>query len=140
MSLKVEILEKSFQEVAPHAEEFVADFYERLFTMFPEVQHLFKDTDMKAQRMKLIGAMAMVIKNLRNTRIVSMALQDLGRRHEEMGVEREHYPMAGAALLEAFAGFFGEKWTPDVKEAWTDACNAIAAMMCEGYESSKEAA
>lgn len=54
----------------------------------------------------------MVIKNLRNTKIVSMALHDLGWRHEEMGVEREHYPMIGAALLETFAGFFGEKWTP----------------------------
>ncbi len=140
MSLKVEVLEKSFQEVAPHAEEFVADFYERLLTMLPEVQHLFKDTDMEVQRTKLIGALAMVIKNLRNTRIVSMALQDLGRRHEEMDVEREHYPMVGAALLETFAGFFGEKWTPDVKEAWTAAYNAIAAMMYEGYESSKEAA
>ncbi|MEE9196960.1 MAG: globin domain-containing protein, partial [bacterium] len=92
------------------------------------------------QRTKLIGAMAMVIKNLRNTRIVSMTLQDLGRRHEEMGVEREHCPMVGAALLETFAGFFGEKWTPDVKEAWTDAYDAIAAMMYEGCESSKEAA
>lgn len=71
MSLKVEVLEKSFQEVAPHAEEFVADFYERLFTMFPEVQHLFNDTDMKTQRMKLIGALAMVIKNLRNTRMTT---------------------------------------------------------------------
>ncbi len=77
MSLKVEILEESFQEVAPHAEEFVADFYERLLTMLPEVQHLFKDTDMEVQRTKLIGALAMVIKNLRNTRIVSMALQFL---------------------------------------------------------------
>lgn len=57
-----------------------------------------------------------------------------------MGVEREHCPMVGAALLETFAGFFGEKWTPDVKKEWTDACNAIAAMMYEGYEPSKEAA
>ncbi|MEE8209753.1 MAG: globin domain-containing protein [bacterium] len=112
MSLKVEVLEKSFQEVAPHAEEFVADFYERLLTMLPEVQHLFKDTDMEVQRTKLIGALAMVIKNLRNTRIVSMALQDLGRRHEEMDVEREHYPMVGAAILETFAGFFGEEVDP----------------------------
>lgn len=140
MSLKIELLEESSQEVAPSAEEFVANFYERVVTMFPEVQHLFEDADESVQREKFLGGLVMVIKNLRNTKVVSMALQDLERRHEEMGVEREHYPMVGAALPETFSDFLGEKWTPEVKQAWTDAYNAIAALMYEGYEPSKEAA
>jgi hemoglobin-like flavoprotein len=39
---------------------------------------------------------------------------------------RQHYPIVGAELLKTFEAYLGEDWTPEVKQAWTDAYGAIA--------------
>lgn len=140
MALKVELLEESFRELAPRGEEFVEAFYERLFDMFPEIQYLFKDTDMEAQRKKLLGALVMVIENLKKTEILGPALQELGKRHEDKGVQREHYPMVGVSLLKTFEDFLGDKWTLEVREAWAEAYDGIVGLMYSGYKVTKDAA
>ncbi|NEQ84039.1 MAG: flavohemoprotein, partial [Moorea sp. SIO2I5] len=38
MSLQVELLEESFEKIKPSATEFVASFYENLFTDYPAAQ------------------------------------------------------------------------------------------------------
>ncbi len=61
MTLQIELLETSFQAIAPHGEAFVTAFYERLFTRFPQTRAFFASTDMKEQRKKLLGALVLVI-------------------------------------------------------------------------------
>src|SRR6266851_4547967 len=57
MTLQIELLESSFQAIAPQGEAFVTAFYERLFTQFPQTRAFFASTDMKEQRKKLLGAL-----------------------------------------------------------------------------------
>src|SRR5215469_16974833 len=78
MALQIEFLETSFQRIAPQGEAFVTAFYERLFTRFPETRAFFASTDMKEQRKKLLGALALVIQNLRKPEVLTSALQGLG--------------------------------------------------------------
>jgi hemoglobin-like flavoprotein len=132
MALQIELLETSFQALAPSGEAFVTDFYERLFTRFPQTRDFFASTDMKEQRKKLLGALALVIHNLRKPEALTSALKGLGQRHIKYGVRPEHYSIVGAVLLETFAEFLGERWTPAYHDAWAGAYEVICAIMLEG--------
>jgi nitric oxide dioxygenase len=132
MTLQIELLESSFQAVAPRGEEFVTAFYERLFTSFPQTRAFFASTDMKEQRKKLLGALALVIQNLRKPEVLTSALQGLGQRHVSYGVLPEHYPIVGGVLLETFSDVLGDRWTPAYHEAWAQAYEAICALMLQG--------
>ena len=132
MTLQIELLETSFQAITPCGEEFVTAFYERLFTRYPQTRAFFASTDMKEQRKKLLGALALVIQNLRKPEVLTSALQGLGQRHVSYGVLPEHYPIVGAVLLETFADLLGERWTPAYHEAWAQAYEAVCALMLQG--------
>ena len=132
MALQIELLETSFQAIAPRGEEFVTAFYERLFTQFPQTRAFFATTDMKEQRKKLLGALLLVIQNLRKPEVLTSALAGLGQRHVTYGVRPEHYPIVGAVLLETFADLLGERWTPAYHDAWAQAYEAVCSIMLEG--------
>ena len=132
MTLQIDVLETSFQEIAPHGEAFVAAFYARLFAQFPQTRAFFTTTDMKEQEKKLLGALLLVIQNLRKPDVLAPALKGLGQRHAAYGVRPEHYPIVGAVLLDTFAAFLGEGWTPARREAWAQAYEAVSALMLAG--------
>ncbi|MDJ0594988.1 MAG: globin family protein [Pleurocapsa sp. MO_226.B13] len=137
MSLQVELLEQSFDSVKPHADEFVNSFYENLFTAHPEAKPLFETTDMEAQKKKLLNSLVLVVENLRNPDVLNGALKGLGARHVKYGALPEHYPLVGEALLTTFEQYLGEKWKPDVKQAWVDAYGAISEIMLDGADYSQ---
>ena len=137
MSLQVETLEKSFDAIKPQANEFVASFYENLFTANPEAKPLFDTTDMEAQKKKLLGSLVLVVESLRKPEILNGALRGLGARHVKYGALPEHYPLVGSALLTTFGQYLGEQWTPNVKQAWTDAYVAISEIMLDGADYSQ---
>jgi len=132
MALQIELLETSFQAIAPHGEALVKAFYERLFSNYPHTRAFFASTDMKEQRKKLLGALILVIQNLRKPEVLTSALKGLGQRHAAYGVRPEHYPIVGTILLETFADFLGDDWTPAYQDAWAQAYEAICALMLEG--------
>ena len=137
MSLQVELLEQSFEEVKPQANEFVDSFYENLFSANPEAKPLFEHTNMASQKKMLLNSLVMVVENLRNPDVLSQALKGLGARHVKYGALPEHYPLVGGALLTTFEQYLGEKWTPETKEAWVGAYGAIAEIMLDGADYSQ---
>lgn len=134
MSLNVELLEKSFQRVKPRATEFAASFYENLFADYPQAKPLFAHTDMTEQRKHLIKALVLVVENLRKPDVLSEALKQMGARHVNYGTLPQHYPMVVETSLKTFESYLGADWTPEVKQAWTDAYAAIVNMMLEGAD------
>ena len=132
MTLQIELLGTSFQATTPCGEEFVTAFYERLFTRFPETRAFFASTDMKEQRKQLLGALALVIQNLRKPEVLTSALHGLGQRHVAYGVLPEYYPVVGFILLETFADVLGDDWAPVYHHAWAQAYEAVSAIMLEG--------
>ncbi len=64
-------------------------------------------------------------------------MRGLGARHVKYGALPEHYPLVGSALLTTFRQYLGEKWTPEVKEAWTGAYGAISEIMLDGADYSQ---
>ena len=137
MSLQVELLEQSFQGIQPNADKFVSSFYINLFTANPEARSLFKTTDMEAQKKKLLGSLVLVVNSLKKPDVLETTLRGLGARHVKYGALPEHYPLVGNALLTTFEQYLGDKWTPEVKQAWVDAYKVISETMLDGADYSE---
>ncbi|HEV2461326.1 MAG TPA: globin domain-containing protein [Ktedonobacterales bacterium] len=127
-----ELLETSLQAVVLHGEAFVTAFYERLFSRFPETSALFAATDMLEQRKKLQRTLSLIIEHLQEPDALAPMLRDLGWRHVGYGVQQEHYRMVGAVLLETFADFLGQHWTPAHHDAWVKGYEAVSSLMVQG--------
>lgn len=124
----------SFSKVAPIAEQAAALFYGRLFEIAPEVQPLFKASDMKEQGRKLMGTLAVVVKGLDDLPALMPAVEALARKHVGYGVSAAHYAPVGAALLWTLEQGLGEGFTPTVKDAWTTAYRALSGAMIAAAE------
>lgn len=135
--LQIELLENSFEEVKPRADEFVGSFYSNFFTDYPAAQPLFAHANMQEQGNKLLASLVFVIENLRNPGALTKTLKGLGARHVEYGALPAHYPLVGNSLLKTFEQYLGDDWTPDVKQAWVDAYGLIADVMLEGADYDK---
>jgi hemoglobin-like flavoprotein len=131
MSLNVPVLRRSFNLVAPSAERLSQRFYDRLFQNYPQVQPLFADLEMPAQRKKLIASLIMVVENLENPQKLTHYLQQLGIRHVDYGTEPGHYDAVGENLLAVLGEIAGDAWTDEVRDAWADAYGVIAKIMIE---------
>ncbi|MGB3557487.1 MAG: pentapeptide repeat-containing protein, partial [Geitlerinemataceae cyanobacterium] len=130
--LPVELLEQSFEKIKPHAEEFVASFYENLFQANPELKRLFANTEMTIQHKKLLQSLILVVENLRNPEALGAVLENLGARHVGYGTVPKQYGAVGAALLLTFEQYLQDDWTPEVKKAWHNAFTAITKKMLKG--------
>jgi purine-binding chemotaxis protein CheW len=132
--LNVELLEQSFNALAPRSEELVARFYEELFKRHPQVKPMFANTTVEEQQKKLLAALVLVINHLRKPEQLSAALKGLGAKHQAYGAVDEHYDAVAAVLLDVMAELAGELWMPAVASAWKNALTTIKGVMLSGYE------
>jgi hemoglobin-like flavoprotein len=126
--LQVAAVQRSFSLVVPIKEQAAQIFYDRLFSVDPSLKKLFKG-DMKEQGKKLMSALALVVAGLANPQSILPKVEELGRKHVGYGVEDRHYDTVGGALLWTLEKGLGDKFTPDVKEAWTAAYTLLANVM-----------
>lgn len=131
---QIDLVQKTFASVVPIKETAAELFYNRLFELDPSLKSLFSG-DMRQQGQKLMAAMAQVVGGLKQWERVEAAVQELGRRHVDYGVKPEHYDTVGAALLWTLEQGLGEAFTPDVKQAWAAAYQAIATTMIDAAKS-----
>lgn len=126
---QIELLETSFADVDAARDAAAALFYERLFVHDPSLKRLFGDTDMAVQGQKLLTALRLVVGSLRNLPAVVPALETLAVRHTGYGVRDEHYATVGTALIETLSLYFGPRFTPELRAAWTGAYETVASVM-----------
>ena len=136
MSNDVEILETSFDLIAPRGDELMDEFYSRLFDAAPAVRPLFS-ADMRKQKAMLLSALLLIRKSVRNLDGLVPTLHALGARHVAYGALPEHYPVVGSVLIESMAAIAGDAWTAEIESAWGAAFNVIAGAMIEGAESAE---
>jgi methyl-accepting chemotaxis protein len=132
MPLAIDALETSFDLVAPRGHELMDVFYARLFTAAPAVVPLFAASDMRRQKTKLLGALVLLRKSLRDLDAIVPTLRELGARHAGYGAEPEHYPVVGRVLIAAMAEVAGDRWRAEYQQAWAEAFELVAAAMIAG--------
>ena len=128
---QIELLEETFSKLVDKGERMVEKFYVELFSRYPDVKPMFDGVDQKEQEKKLLSALALVINNLRKPEALGPALTNLGKNHQKYGAVAEHYPAVAQILLDVMSEFAGDLWTDEVKQAWTNALNTVAAAMLE---------
>jgi len=97
----------------------VDEFYKRLFELAPEVRQLFKG-DMDLQAQKFSDTFAWVIEHLERPHELCQQLRALGARHSGYNVRTDQYAPVGSALIWMFQRTLGDRFTPDMEEAWLE--------------------
>lgn len=127
---KIELVQNSFAKVEPIADTAAEIFYARLFELDPSLKPMFKG-DMKEQGRKLITMISTAVNGLNNLEAIVGAVQDLGKRHIDYGVKKEHYATVGQALLDTLEKGLGDDFTPEVKDAWAETYGILSQTMIE---------
>lgn len=131
-----DLVQGTFEKVAPIAETAAEIFYNKLFELDPALKPLFKG-DIKEQGKKLMTMLAAAVNGLNNLEGLIPVVQNLGKRHVGYGVQDEHYDTVAASLLFTLEQGLGDAWNEEVKEAWTTVYLILADIM---KEASKEVA
>jgi methyl-accepting chemotaxis protein len=130
-----DLVREHFVTLIPQIERVASLFYERLFTQYPEVKPLFDDVDLDEQSKKLFQMLSLIVGLLDDEEELVLTLHDLGDRHIIYGVQPEQYRPFGEALLWALATSSGDRFTPELREAWTTIYNRMAILVREVYQS-----
>ena len=126
----ISLVKSSFALVVPISDEAATLFYDRLFSLHPDLRALFAD-DMAEQRRKLMLTLASVVYDLDHLDRVLPEVRALARRHIGYGVLQAHYAPVGEALLWALGEGLGKRFTPAARAAWAEAYTLIADAMIE---------
>ncbi len=132
---QVKLVQGSFSQVIPIADQAASMFYGRLFEIAPQVKPLFKG-DLAEQRKKLVAALAMVVNGLGDLPSILPAASALAKKHVGYGVEPSHYAVVGAALLWTLEHGLGASWNEELASAWARAYATLSDFMIgEAYGS-----
>lgn len=127
---QVKTLQTSFKKVEGAGDQAIELFYENLFAAKPELREMFSSSQ-KRQAQKFMQSLRVIVSSLGQPERSFEVLEQLGKRHRNYGVEAYHYELAGGVLLATLADFFGEEFTPEVREAWTSAFTLISNVMIQ---------
>ena len=136
---QVFLVKDSFRKVVPIAGTAADLFYDRLFTIAPELRSLFSD-DLTEQKKKLITMLATAVGSLHQFEHIAAAVRELGQRHAEYGVTAVDYQPVGAALIWTLEQGLGTDFTPPVKAAWIEAYTTLAGVMTQAAHAPLKAA
>jgi hemoglobin-like flavoprotein len=125
---QITLVQISFKKVVPIAGTAADLFYDRVFEIAPLLRALFP-SDLTEQKMKLMAMLGTAVTNLHQIETILPAVKALGERHKGYGVTADHYAPVGAALLWTLENGLGPDFTPETKEAWTEAYTALAGVM-----------
>ena len=122
------LVRESWARFEPVAVSSARYFYEKLFELDPEASRLFAHTNMEAQYGKVMRMFAEIVRTLDQPETLVAELADLGRRHVQYGVHDSQYDSVGTALLWTLEQGLGESFTPEVRDAWTEAYLYVSAI------------
>ena len=125
---QAQIIKLTFAQVMRDRDRVGRMFYDRLFSIAPEVKPLFRG-DIAEQSRKLMDTLALAVGMLRDMPTLVITLEGLARRHVGYGVKDEHYDKVGEALLWTLENGLGDAFTAQVRDAWAALYVAVAKIM-----------
>jgi nitric oxide dioxygenase len=103
-------------------------FYRRLFEAEPGFRAMFP-ADLTGQERKLTAILATAVASIDRLDALVPAVENLGRRHQALGVRHEHYAPVGAALIAAIEDCAGRPLDAAAREGWRRAFAWLTATM-----------
>jgi hemoglobin-like flavoprotein len=104
-------------------------FFQRLFEIDPGLIWLVTG-NLVEKGAALMGVVAAALQELRDVKTLSLALQNLARN--QVGeIMPGDYDTFGAALLRTLERSLGDRFTTEVRQAWTDVYGALVKSLTE---------
>jgi hemoglobin-like flavoprotein len=119
----------SWAEVEARADAIAAGFHARLVELHPAATAYFTGTDRAAYHCRLAGALGEMAASLDDPGRLVALLVSLGRQHAQYGVRGEEFALASEALLLTLRQELGDRFTPEVEEAWGELVGLVEAVM-----------
>ena len=88
------------QIVDEKGRQLVDEFYDDLLNSSQSLPHSFRNTDMEAQKERMVEGLEMAVSLFTEGKNASGYLKDLGMRHIAYEVEDNHYPLVEKVLTE----------------------------------------
>ena len=126
------LVRESWRRFEPRFRASGLRFYEQLFALDPTVAHLFAHVDIDHQERKLMIMMTEIVRVLDQPVELVPELASLGHRHVGYGVKDDDYGSIGSALLWLLEQVLGEEFTPELREAWSEAYLLVSSIMRRG--------
>ncbi|GJM34348.1 MAG: hypothetical protein DHS20C18_33490 [Saprospiraceae bacterium] len=138
MDLQLE-LQASLHLLLQDEDAFAALFYEKVFQKAPFIRNLFKN-NMPDQGRLLTHMLGGIVYSLARPEHLILGLKKLGQSHHRYGVKDEYYPIVKEAMLETLPEVLGEFYTPQIKDAWSQALDFVTKTMKSWKEASSSVA
>lgn len=136
------MVEKSWEDIKGLGLENVGVLlFRNVFTIAPEALQLFSFRNepnlYESAIMKWHGKNVMVhvghaVAGLRTVDKLVPVLKALGAKHDHRGIGPVHFDVVGQALVKTLEQGFGDKLTPEVKDAWITTYKLVADVMMSG--------
>jgi len=127
-----QLVAESWKSLAPNGALVGTIFYRRLFEIDPSLRPMFAAVTMDDQIHKLVTMLDLVVHWLDVPDRHVPVLKKLGERHSTYGVRDDHFGKVGAALIGTLEEGLGDKFTPELRSAWTEAFLLISSLMRRG--------
>ena len=135
-----QLVQASWRLVAQDIEGHGVKFFMRIFEIAPPALQLFsfrdvadleKSPQLKAHASVVMRTVGEAVAGLSDVQSLIPVLQNLGAGHAKYGVQPEHFPIVGQALLWTLEQGLGGAgaWTPEVKDAWTKTYATVQSVM-----------
>ncbi|KAJ8747632.1 hypothetical protein K2173_012808 [Erythroxylum novogranatense] len=132
---------QSWNSMKKNAGELGLKFFLKIFEIAPSAKNLFRflrDSDVPLEQNPKLKPHATTVfvmtcesaVQLRKSGKVTVkdsTLKDLGATHFKYGVANEHFEVTKFALLETIKEAIPEMWSPEMKDAWAEAYDQLAA-------------
>jgi len=103
---------------------FGEEFYRILFAQSPALRSLFK-SDLDLQEQKFATMINYVVSKVQSLNSIDNELKDLGQRHREYGVTKQHYVLTKDSFLEALKNTLADDLDEETFQAWSVALDLI---------------
>lgn len=127
------LVKNSWSYVIIKADEAGQLFYNRLFEVAPAVRPMFK-SDIKEQSRKLMNMVTLIVSKLQKLDEVANDIKALSKRHGQYGAKPEHYRVVGECLVWTLKQGLGDKWNPELEQAWLAVYKKLAEAMIENQK------
>ena len=128
---QIALIAQSIDDLRADSDAVVARFYDRLFELAPDARELFM-IDMPTQRTKFFRELDEIAHAIPDLDAFVTRATELGLEHVDFGVETRHYRAFGQALLEVLGEWYGDRFTPELADAWRLAYRMVSDSMQRG--------
>ena len=136
---QIALVKGSFETLAPQRNRLSGIFFAQLLVREPGLRSVFRG-DLKGHGLSLYEGLAAIVESLDRLYPIIPALEWLAVRAARRGISERHYVAIEDALLATLESGLGDRFTAELRGAWSAAGGRVALIMMTALEAEPLAA